>query len=155
MILKFPEKRITPRTDLYHILTALGFSPVIHRVIVDLDFLDDNQNILISTQALFDTGAPVSLFPVTFLEDIPQDQQLPHTIFGIINSPECRVEATFGKALIQLRGADGTISPSFSIPIAFIHNVELPYLLGMKNLLDNNRISMMFEGEVFIIKFKD
>ena len=51
MILKFPVKRITPRTDLKHKLTALGFSSVIHRVIVDLDLLDDNQNILISTQA--------------------------------------------------------------------------------------------------------
>ena len=155
MILKFPVKKITPRTDLKRKLGILGFSPAIHRIIVDLNFLDEENKIIICTQALFDTGAPFSLFPITFLEDIAQNQQLPHTIYGIVDSPECRVEATFGKALIQLKDVEGKTSPPISIPIAFTHNVELPYLLGMKNLLDNRNISMTFEGEVFLVEFKE
>ena len=61
--LTFHIKNITSSTPLGQKLNSLHQSPVLTRFMVDLDFMDKNQQKLLSTDAIFDTGAPISVFP--------------------------------------------------------------------------------------------
>ena len=89
--LKFPIKEIIPRSDLGLKFEQLDLSPTYQRLIVDLELLNDDKKSVLSLDTLLDTGAILSLLPKAFLRYYPDLTTVSHTIWGIVDSPECLI----------------------------------------------------------------
>ncbi|MHA1264261.1 MAG: hypothetical protein ACTSRS_03420 [Candidatus Helarchaeota archaeon] len=149
----FPIRKIPLRTDLRRKLEYLGFSPTIHRAIIDIILYDTRGNEVLSTQAIFDTGAPFSIIPASFLELFGSIHLISHTIWGIVNKPECHIKADFANITLKIQDARGTKSPYLNVPMAFAHLENLPIILGMKGILDNPAIECKIQREILSLIF--
>ena len=62
MELTFPVTKIRPKSDLKDKMGHFSLEPTLHRIFVEIEFLDMNNEIKFITEAIVDTGAPFSLF---------------------------------------------------------------------------------------------
>lgn len=153
MNLEFPIIKIKPRKDFSDKLNQLKFETIINRLIISLEFLSSEDDSIFLVNALFDTGAPFSLFPISFLEQIKTQLTLPHTIWGIINTPECQLEAEITRVPIRFIDKNGVYSPPIEIAAAFVKNENVPFLIGMKGILELENLSIKIAHNKFFLNF--
>jgi len=149
----FPLKKIPLTTDLNQKLEKLGFSPTFHRAVVDIILCDINSDEVLSTQAIFDTGAPFSMIPASFLKLFSPIHSISHSIWGIVNKPECHIKADLANITLMIQDPSGTKSPKISVPMVFADFENLPIILGMKGILDNPSIECKIQREILSLIF--
>ena len=135
MILRFPIRRINAKPNLAAKLKILGKEPFIQRVLADIKFVGTDGIESNPVSAIVDTGALISLFPITFLQYYPGLKVLDHTLWGIVDAPECHVQAKIGVVEIRLIDISGTASRRLSVVDAFSTNESIPILIGMKDII--------------------
>ena len=153
--LKFPIKEIIPRSDLGLKFEQLALSPTYQRLLVDLELLDQDKRLVLTLDTILDTGAILSLLPKTFLRYYPDLITISHTIWGIVDSPECLINAEIGVIWIRIKDFTGNKSPPIQIPVAFADLETSPHLLGMKGLLDMVEIIINSSQKTFSLIFKE
>lgn len=154
MELRFPITKVIPKKDLQQKLSNLELDPTVDRIFVGFDILDDKNEIILSSNAIFDTGAPFSLLPASLLEEFNELQTIPHTIHGILDTEECQIEASLAKINIQFKDRYGNHSSPVQILVAFSSQENVPYLIGMKGILSQSHISILIDSETFILNIK-
>ena len=107
----------------------------IHRIYAQFIFIKPDGTSSFPLRGIIDTGAILSLFPMKFLAFYPDLPTEDHTLWGIVDTPECHIQAKLGVIPIKLVDRDENTSQSLSILAAFSSNANLPILLGMKDLL--------------------
>lgn len=151
----FKIRSIEPKSDLTDKLSTLGFTKYIQRMIINIEFLDESNKPTFFSSAIFDTGAPISLLPSSILQFIKHSESIPHTIHGIVNNDECQLDAVLTRVPIQIIDIHDNRMPVLEIPIAFVDNENIPNLIGMKGILDNNKITFAIQNNEFILRYSD
>lgn len=153
MELIFPIKRLAPRRDFSDKIENLGLEPSLPRIFVDIEILDDDQNVVFSTDAIFDTGAPFSLFSKSILRLLGNKILILNSIHGIINISDCSIDTGISNVLIRLVDSKNNKSKAFKCLVAFSDNENLPFILGMNGILNNNHISIEIANNNLKMKF--
>ena len=135
MILHFPIQRIKAKSSLAQKLESLEIDPFLHRIFAKISFIRPDTSRSTPIRAIIDTGAVFSLFPENLLDDYPNIKTENHTLWGIIDTPECHITTKLAKIPIILIDMDGNESPKFNILAAFSGDANIPPILGMKGLL--------------------
>lgn len=135
MELRFPLKRIIPKSSIAEKFKALGENPEIHRIFGKVSFITSNNAALIPIDAIIDTGAIISLFPGVLLEEFPEIPYEEHTLWGIVNAPECQIKAKIAVVDVILIDKFGIKSNKLTIPVAFVETNDIQSLIGMKGIL--------------------
>lgn len=154
MILRFPVQKIKAKYTLAQKLESLEIDPYLQRIFARFSLIKPDDTASTPIRAIVDTGAVFSLFPGYLLNDYPKIRTEDHTLWGIVDIPECHIKAKLAKVPIILIDMDGNESPKLEIIAAFSETVNIPPLLGMKELLasypsnidiKNNQFSVMFD----------
>ncbi len=135
MILQFRIQKIKPKSPLAQKLQSVDQKTEIHRILAKVTFIKPDSSSTIAIDAIFDTGAIFSLFPGTLLNEYPDIKYETHTLWGIVDAPECQVKTRMATVPIKLIDNEGNESPILTILGAFSEITDIPALLGMKNLL--------------------
>lgn len=136
MELRFDLIQIDPLGDLGDKLIRLDTDPRIDRILADIIIeIKTPRNETIELQGFIDTGAIFTLLPGKILDDFPNLQTEPHTMWEVINKQECKFRVELGKIQIRFKDKDDQISQPIDIIAAFAMLERVPILLGMKNLL--------------------
>src|SRR3989304_9373467 len=118
MELKFSMRTITPKGSLDQKLREINLKPGIERIFAKVAFVRPDSTKTIPIDAIFDTGAIVSLFPDYLLKELPSKEFVEHTFWGIVSTPECQVKTKLALIDLVLIDRGGIISPSISLPVA-------------------------------------
>lgn len=135
MILHFPVQKIKAKYILAQKLESLEIEPYLQRIFARFSLIKPDNTTTTPIRAIVDTGAVFSLFPGYLLDDYPTIRTVSHTLWGIVDVPECHITAKLAKVPIVLIDMDGKESPKVEIVVAFSEAVNIPPLLGMKGLL--------------------
>lgn len=92
-------------------------------------------NSWITVEAMFDTGATISLFSKTVGEEIGISKYVPHKISGISRKHEALVPIKVARVYARLIDEFGNMSPEFELWCAFAEEM-VPNVLGMKDIVD-------------------
>ncbi len=152
MLLKFKIKRLRASSSLAQKLHNLGLSMDIQRIFAKIKFIKADNTSTIAIDTIIDTGAILSLFPETILDDFPGIEYEEHTLWGIIDAPECYLTTKLAVVPIVLIDKDGHESRKILIPAAFSDNTDIPALLGMKGLLAKYPSKIDIEADEFILE---
>ncbi|MFW9882472.1 MAG: hypothetical protein ACFFG0_56135 [Candidatus Thorarchaeota archaeon] len=151
--LNYPIKKIVSSTGLNAKLLQIISSPEVQRLMVDLEFLSAINQVVLVTDAIFDTGAPISLFPKRILKKIPNVRLIPHTFWGIVNKHECQVKAEIGVVAIRFKDLLGKTSPILEIPVAFTDMTNIPHLIGLKGIIEQVKVIIDYQADEFSLQF--
>lgn len=152
MILRFPIQTIKAKSVLAQKLVSLNFVPFFDRIFAKLSFVKSDKSLGPPLRAIVNTGAIISLFPGYLLNEYPDIQTENHTLWGIVDTPECHLTTKLAKVPIILIDIDGKESPALEILAAFSDSVNIPPLLGMKGLLDSYQSNIDVKNRLFEIK---
>jgi len=153
MELVFPVTKIRPKSDLIDKMIQFNIEPFLHRIFVEVEFLDANQEVRFITEAIIDTGAPFSLFSKEILPLIDEDITIPHTVHGIVDKIECNISTDLSVVPIKIKDKLGNKSPILPILSAFFNEPTLPNLLGLKGVIDQPNVRFVLKEDTFTIKF--
>ena len=135
MKLSFLVRRVEATPALAAKFSSLGKNQFVYRVYAQIVFLLPDGSESFPITGIIDTGASFSLFPQRILDEFPGVRTEDHTLWGIVDAPECHVHAKLAVVNIRLVDKDSTKSGSLSIVGAFSSNDKIPVLIGMKDLL--------------------
>ncbi len=153
MELKFHLSRIPSSTDLSEKFSRLGSEDrYIHRIMAIVRFVLPDGSESPPFDAIVDTGAVISLFHESWLPLLQIAHLEPHTLYGVVNLPECRIASQLGRVNITLEDDYGKRSSRFPITAAFCSIPNTPSLIGMKELLANYSYSFETETGTFKIE---
>lgn len=155
MELIFPITKIQPQKSLKDKMVQLHLDPFLHRIIVNVEFLNQAKQVIFITEAILDTGAPFSLFSSEILALLEPTDLIPHTVYGIVNRPECQLGSQLGKINIQLRDSAGQTTPIIPIFAAFYEEDSLPNLLGLKGLLELSNLEITIDKDNFTFRIRE
>jgi hypothetical protein len=63
--------------------------------------------------AIIDTGAIISVFHESWIPLLQLDHLEPHTLFGVVDTPECRLSSQLGRTTISLEDFEGQKRSSY------------------------------------------
>lgn len=89
-----------------------------------------------TVDAIFDTGAGISLFSKQVGEEIGIDKCVLHKLSGIAKKEECLIPVKLSMAKARLIDSYGNVSPEFDLWVAFAEEM-VPHVLGMKNIVEH------------------
>lgn len=87
-----------------------------------------------TVDAIFDTGAGISLFSKQVGEEIGISKFVSHKLLGIARKEECMIPVRLSMAKARLIDSYGNVSPEFDLWAAFAEEM-VPHVLGMKNII--------------------
>lgn len=90
-------------------------------------------------EAIFDTGAGISLLPKNEEKEIGVTRYVAHKLSGISRKEECLVPARISRVKSRLLDSYGSKSPEFELWVAFAERDDVPTILGMKDMINNFR----------------
>ena len=105
---------------------------------------------LIPIDAIIDTGAILSLFPKSVLSSYHNIVTEDHTLWGIVDTPECQVPAKLAKVTIRLQDVNNLKSQHLGVTAAFSADNSMPALIGMKDIL--SQFSSQTDPKIGIFK---
>ena len=105
------------------------------------------------TKGIIDTGAIFSLLPGHLLTQYENIYTVAHTMWGIIDSEECRIDVDVGIIPVILNSESGQSSPVINITAAFAKEIKIPILLGMKGFLAEYSYAFNSQKRIFTIDF--
>lgn len=88
----------------------------------------------ITIEAVFDTGANISLFSRQIGEEIGIVNFISHQLSGIARKKECIIPVKISRVKVRLIDTEGKISPEFDLWVAFAEE-SVPHALGMKDII--------------------
>lgn len=86
-------------------------------------------------EAIFDTGASISLFSKQVGDEIGIEKYVPHRLTGISRKDECSIPVRITKVKARLIDSIGNVSPEFDLWVAFAE-ISVPHVLGMKGIAE-------------------
>lgn len=89
-----------------------------------------------TVEAMFDTGASVSLFSKQVGEEIGIGNYVSHRLSGIARKEECMVLVKISRVRTRLIDSEGKVSPEFDLWVAFAEE-SVPHALGMKDIIQH------------------
>jgi hypothetical protein len=136
-------------------LEKLGKDRNIYRIYSELVFIKEDHSLSLPVKGIIDTGAILSLFPMKYLDFYPSINTEDHTLWGIVDAPECHLQAKLASVNIKLIDRDGVESQALNIVAAFSLNDTIPVLIGMKDILSKfsstlDPENLMFELDINI-----
>jgi hypothetical protein len=86
--------------------------------------------------AIVDTGAYVSLIPLSIWKHLLVEKVAPHEVKGLSSKPECSIPVTIGRVGCSLVDEYGNRTGKMKI-YAYLSSIdEVPTIIGFKDLLD-------------------
>lgn len=80
-----------------------------------------------------------------------QKKNIPHTIHGIIDNEECSLNCDLANVEIQFRDSKNNVSNPIHVLMAFSSRENVPYLIGLKGILDTCEIQIKSNHCIFKI----
>lgn len=95
--------------------------------------------------AIIDTGATITLIPLSIWQDINTEIIADHLVSGIISNEECKVPVKIAKVRIIIFDLSGNCTDELEITsyLSLLENV--PLLLGFKDLLSRFKVCFDYE----------
>lgn len=92
------------------------------------------------SQAIIDTGAYTSLFPISLWQDFEVKIISDHYVRGLVPKKQCKIDVRIGWISCKVIDKEGNITPEikFRAFLALVDNI--PLILGLKDLLDKFKL---------------
>ena len=101
---------------------------------------------------VFDTGAFISYAPDTILERLNVTPRFEGLVYGIVAKEECKVKTKVARMNFLLIDDNGKESKELQGWFAFHPFKNGPYLLGMKDIIENLGIIKQVKGDHMILQ---
>ena len=150
--LEFKIEKIRADPPLEMKLNHFSRNPFIHRIYAKIVIMKPDGGEIRPITGIIDTGAIFSLFPSYILNYFPEINKISHTIWGIMDSPECHLLAELACIDIKLMDKNGIKSKPVNILASFSSNTKVPVLLGMKDLLESYDSKIIQNKAIFEIE---
>ena len=100
---------------------------------------------------IYDTGAVISLVPSLFQDLLGVKRFVPIKLSGI--SPDAEVGAKLTRTNLKLIDAQGKTSPSIEAWIAVADKINVPLILGLKDVSDTHGFRVDPKKKMFYLDF--
>jgi len=107
-----------------------------------------------TVEAVFDTGAGISLLPRYESREIGVERSVPHMLTGISKREECLVPVKTSRVRSRLIDSQGSMSPEFALWVAFAERDDVPSILGMKDVINSFKFETDPEGKKLYLTWK-
>lgn len=127
-------------------------SPSVPRIKGKILFLKKDGTFTFPINAIIDTGAYISLFPSSLLKDLEIHRKEEHTMWGVVDSIECRFSVVLTKVQVILQDDNNNLSHQVELPVAFCKNLEIPALIGMMGILNDHDFHFNSKKGIFTLE---
>lgn len=137
LIFSYKETRLKPELDrnIYEVF-GIYFGEV-SSIPITAIFKKSDGTWTPAVNAVFDTGAGISLLPRRVSEDLGIDKYVPHKLAGISKKPECLLPVSITRIKSKILDSYGNESPEFDMWVALADRDDVPSILGMKDIINN------------------
>jgi len=107
-----------------------------------------------TVEAVFDTGAGISLLPRYEGREIGVERYAPHKLTGISKREECLVPVKISRVKPRLIDSQGSTSPEFELWVAFAERDDVPSILGVKDIINSFKLETDPEEKKLYLTWK-
>ena len=152
--LSFNIEKVRADPPLAMKLNQFSRTPFINRIYAKILIIKPDGGEIRPITGIIDTGATFSLFPSYILNYFPDIKKIDHTIWRIMDSPECHLLSELACIDIKLMDKNGWKSKQINILASFSSNTKVPVLLGMKDLLESYDSKILQSEGIFEIEIE-
>ena len=155
-ILEFPARRPKPEIALQQLLSRSNVKDFGLFGFWDANIILGSNNKWVNTiaRAKIDTGASISLFPLSLINDLNLGRGIAYELYGVVRTEACKIEVYLHKVDMRIRDhLEGKIELK-SVWSAFTSMEGAPILLGYKDVLERLLICQRPQTEVLTLQLK-
>lgn len=118
---------------------------------IALQFKPENQWDPIIYNFMIDTGAHISIAPDVLLKKFKIKSEFEGIVYGVALKKECEVKIKMARISFRIIDDKGQESEAFHAWFGF-HPYKAPFLLGLKNILEDFGISKNYKDDKLVLK---
>lgn len=105
--------------------------------------------------AKIDTGASISLFPISLKDDLNLGEGIPYTLYGVVRTQECKIDVELYQVDLELYDYTGQSLLFEKVWVALSKREQSPILLGYKDLLQRCMITQLRDSETLTLSKRE
>ena len=105
------------------------------------------------SQAIIDTGAYTSLFPLSLWQDLEVKIISDHFVRGLVPKKQCKIDVKIGWISCKIIDRQGNLTPEIKFRAFLALIDDIPLILGFKDLLDKFRLIISPIEKIGFIEF--